>query len=116
MPASSALRALARSAPAQARAFILAALDASGGNRTRAALALVADGLLVGTPRRAPVTLHQVIADLPGLREEIDERYEAELDAAMAERGRALGALAAKRAAKKPAKTSAYGNRQKKVS
>ena len=31
------------------------------------------------------MTLHQVIADLPGLRKEIDERYEAELDAARAE-------------------------------
>jgi hypothetical protein len=110
VPASTALRALARSAPATARSLILAALDAAGGNRTRAALALRADGLLVGTDRRAPITLHEVIRDLPGLREEIDARFEAETEAAMEARGRAV----ADRAAKTRAKPVTYDNRKKK--
>ena len=90
MAASSALRALARHRPHEARKLILAALDAERGNRTRAALRLRRDGYLVGTDRRAPITLHEIVGDLPGLRDEIDARYREATEEAMVARGRAV--------------------------
>ena len=48
------------------------------------------DGYLVGTDRRAPITLHEIVGDLPGLREEIDARYREATEEAMVARGRAV--------------------------
>jgi len=92
MAASSALRALARAVPTKARLLILAALDAEHGNRTRAALRLRRDGYLVGSDRRAPITLHEIVGDLPGLRDEIDARYREATEEAMVARGLAVTA------------------------
>ncbi len=78
------LRALATSRPAEARALILLALEATGGDRTAAALRLRASGdlPLLGTDDRSRVTLNEIVNAL-GMGDEIRELY-AVSDAARA--------------------------------